>query len=246
MTDRAPQTLPRVPGDLLLAADPEPFPLLPARTALIVVDMQNAYASEKGYLDKAGFDLSGTQSVIAKVTQAVAAARMLGITIVWFQNGWDAEGIEAGGAGSPNYWKSNALRLMREQPELGGTLLSKGSWDYALVPQMQRAPGDILIQKPRYGGFSGTQMEMMLRARGIRDILFCGVATNVCVESTLREAFHREFWPVLIEDACWQGGPRFVHEATVFNVRTFFGWVAKTEALTALAGAMPSGRGSAA
>ncbi|MBP0443300.1 isochorismatase family protein [Roseomonas sp. SSH11] len=235
MTDRAPQDLPRVEGDLLLQAEPEPFPLLPARTALIVVDMQNAYASREGYLDKAGFDLSGAQSVIDKVAQVVAAARMLGITIVWFQNGWDPEGIEAGGPGSPNHWKSNALRLMREQPELEGTLLAKGSWDYALLPQMQRAPGDILIQKPRYGGFSGTQLEMMLRARGIRDILFCGVATNVCVESTLREAFHREFWPVLVEDACWQGGPRFVHDATVFNVRSFFGWVAKTEALTSLA-----------
>ena len=235
--DRTPQELPRVPGDRLLPAEPEAFPILPARTALIVVDMQNAYASKEGYLDKAGFDLSGTRSVIGNVVQAVAAARMLGIQIVWFQNGWDAEGVEAGGSGSPNYWKSNALRLMRERPELEGTLLAKGGWDYALVPEMQRAPGDILVQKPRYGGFNGTQLEMMLRARGIRDILFCGVATNVCVESTLREAFHREFWPVLVEDACWQGGPRFVHDATVFNVRTFFGWVTTTAALTALAAA---------
>jgi ureidoacrylate peracid hydrolase len=235
MTDRTPQELPRVAGDRLLPAEPEAFPLLPSRTALIVVDMQNAYASEEGYLDKAGFDLSGAQSVIGKVTQVVAAARMLGIPVVWFQNGWDPEGTEAGGPGSPNYWKSNALRLMREQPELAGTMLAKGTWDYALVPQMQRAPGDILIQKPRYGGFNGTQLEMMLRARGIRDILFCGVATNVCVESTVREAFHREFWPVLVEDACWQAGPRYAHDAAVFNTRTFFGWVTTTAALMELA-----------
>jgi ureidoacrylate peracid hydrolase len=231
-----PQQLPRVPGDLLLRADPEPFPLLPSRTALIVVDMQNAYASPGGYIDRAGFDLSGAAAVTEKVAQLVAAARLLGITLVWFQNGWDPEGIEAGGPGSPNYWKSNALRLMREQPELAGTLITKGGWDYALLPQMQRAEGDILIQKPRYGGFSGTALEPMLRARGIRDILFCGIATNVCVESTLREAFHREFWTVLVEDACWQGGPRAVHEATVFNVRTFLGWVTTTEAVRALAG----------
>ena len=235
MTDRTPQDLPRTQGDRLLPAEPEAFPLLPSRTALIVVDMQNAYASREGYLDKAGFDLSGTRSVIGNVQKVIAAARLLGITVVWFQNGWDPEGIEAGGPGSPNYWKSNALRLMREQPALEGTLLAKGGWDYALVPEMQPAPGDLLIQKPRYGGFNGTQLEMMLRARGIRDILFCGVATNVCVESTLREAFHREFWPVLVEDACWQGGPRHVHDATVFNVRTFFGWVTTSAALTDLA-----------
>jgi len=236
MTDRAPQDLPRVPGDLLLPAEPEAFPLLPARAALIVVDMQNAYLSADGYLDRAGFDLSGARSVIGNVARVVAAARLLGVQIVWFQNGWDPEGVEAGGPGSPNHWKSNALRLMRERPELAGTLLSKGGWDHALVPEMQRAPGDILVQKPRYGGFNGTQLEMMLRARGVRDLLFCGVATNVCVESTLREAFHKEFWPVLVEDACWQGGPRYVHDATVFNVRTFFGWVTTTDAVAALAG----------
>ena len=100
----------------------------PKDTALIVVDMQNAYASPEGYLDKAGFDIGGAAAVIGQIGQACEAARAAGVQVVYFQNGWDPAYVEAGGEGSPNWWKSNALKTMREKPELEGQLLAKGGW----------------------------------------------------------------------------------------------------------------------
>src|SRR3954466_16178754 len=220
-------TVPRE-GAVTVPARPENLPIDPRETALIVVDMQNAYASPGGYLDLAGFDIEGSAGVIEKIALAVEAARRAGVQVVFFQNGWDAGYAEAGGPGSPNWWKSNALKTMRDRPELEGTLLAKGTWDYALVDRLKPQPGDIVIPKPRYSAFFNTALDSMLRARGIRNLAFCGIATNVCVESTLRDGFHLEYFGVLLEDACHQAGPPAMHEATVYNVEKFFGWVANT------------------
>ena len=213
------------PGAVTIPARPENLPIHPRETALIVVDMQNAYASPGGYLDLAGFDIEGAAAVIEKIALTVEAARTAGVQVVFFQNGWDPDYVEAGGEGSPNWWKSNALKTMRERPELAGTLLAKGTWDYALVDRLAPQKGDIVIAKPRYSAFYNTALDSTLRARGIRNLAFCGIATNVCVESTLRDAYHREYFGVLLEDATHQAGPAFLQQATVYNVETFFGWV---------------------
>lgn len=212
-----------------LPARPEPIAFPPAQSALIVVDMQNAYATPGGYLDLAGFDVSATAPVIEKIQQAVTAARAAGVQIIWFQNGWDADYVEAGDAGSPNFHKSNALKTMRKRPELQGTLLAKGGWDYALVDALQPQPGDIVLPKPRYSGFFNTSLDSMLRSRGIRHLIFTGIATNVCVESTLRDGFFLEYFGVVLEDATYQAGPPFAQQAAIFNIETFFGWVSSVD-----------------
>ncbi|WP_313685849.1 pyrimidine utilization protein B [Pantoea sp.] len=216
-------------AQVTLPARPEAIAFPPAQSALIVVDMQNAYATEGGYLDLAGFDVSATKPVIAKIHQAVTAARAAGIQIIWFQNGWDDKYIEAGDAGSPNFHKSNALKTMRKRPELQGTLLAKGGWDYALVDELVPQPGDIVLPKPRYSGFFNTPLDSMLRSRGIRHLIFTGIATNVCVESTLRDGFFLEYFGVVLEDATYQAGPSFAQQAAIFNIETFFGWVSDTD-----------------
>ena len=108
----------RQTGQPVLPAKPEPLTLNPAETAVIVVDLQNAYASKNGYLDKAGFDVSTTAPVIENTTKVLETARAAGMPVVFLQNGWDADYKEAGGPGSPNWYKSNALKTMRKQPEL--------------------------------------------------------------------------------------------------------------------------------
>lgn len=216
------------PAARYLPARPEPIMIRPAETALIIVDMQNAYASPGGYLDLAGFDIEGSAGVIDRIALAVEAARKAGVTVVFFQNGWDPDYVEAGGPGSPNWWKSNALKTMRERPELEGTLLAKGTWDYALVDRLKPQPGDIVIEKPRYSAFYNTALDSMFRARNIKTLAFCGIATNVCVESTLRDGFFLEYFGVLLEDATHQAGPAFLQEASVYNVEKFFGWVSST------------------
>lgn len=212
------------PRRLELPALPEPVTLDPASTALIVVDMQNAYAARGGYLDIAGFDLAGIDAVNTNVATLAQMCRERGVQVVFLQNGWDAEYVEAGGPESVNVAKSNALRVMRERPELHGSLLSKGGWDYQLIDALSVQEGDLLVPKPRYSGFVNTPLDSMLRSRGIRTLLVCGVASNVCVETTIRDAFGLEYHPVMVEDCCLQAGPRAMHDATVFNVRTFFGW----------------------
>lgn len=208
-----------------LPARPEPLRINLKETAVIVVDMQNAYASPGGYLDLAGFDISGAAAAIDKIRTTVEAARAAGIPVIFFQNGWDKDYAEAGGPGSPNWYKSNALKTMRRRPELAGQLLAKGGWDYALVDALKPEPGDIVIPKSRYSGFFNTNIDSVLRARGIRNLVFTGIATNVCVESSLRDAFHLEYFGVVLEDATHQAGPDFAQRAALFNIETFFGWV---------------------
>lgn len=219
----APEAPARSP--FVLPARPEPIRLNPAETALIIVDMQNAYASAGGYLDIAGFDIAGAAACISRIATAADAARRAGMPVLYFQNGWDPGYTEAGGPGSPNWHKSNALKAMRKNPELQGKLLAKGGWDYALVDALAPKPGDIVVPKTRYSGFFNTNIDSLLRARGIRNIVFTGIATNVCVESSLRDAFHLEYFGIVLEDATHAAGPDFAQKAALYNIETFFGWV---------------------
>lgn len=215
-------------ASITLPAKPEALSLDLSSSALIVVDMQNAYASPGGYIDLAGFDISGAEVATANIQRAIGAARTVGMQVVFFQNGWDPEYQEAGGPGSPNWHKSNALKTMRARPELQGKLLAKGGWDYALIDALQPMPGDIIIEKPRYSAFFNTNLDSMLRARGIRNLVFTGIATNVCVESTLRDGFFLEYFGVVLHDATHHAGPDFVKQASLYNIEQFFGWVSST------------------
>lgn len=207
-----------------LKAKPEDITIDLAACAVIVVDMQNAYLSKGGYLDLAGFDRDGAEDVVTAMRHLLADVRSAGVPIIYLQNGWDPVYREAGGPDSPNQMKSNALRLMRRRPELAGTLLAKGGWDYELRDEIAMQDGDILIQKSRYSGFVSTPLDSMLRSRGIKYLLVAGVATNVCVETTIRDAFGLEYHAVLVTDCCHQAGPSYLQDATIYNVETFFGW----------------------
>ena len=211
-----------------LPARPEPIRVVPSETAVVVIDMQNAYASPGGYVDQAGFDISGAAGTIDQIAKVLEVARGAGVQVVYLQNGWDPDYVEAGGPGSPNWHKSNALKTMRQRPELAGQLLARGGWDYDLVEGLGPQPGDVVIGKTRYSAFFNSQLDSVLRSRGIKTIVFVGIATNVCVESTLRDGFHLEYFGVMLEDATHHLGPPMMQEATVYNVEKFFGWVSTT------------------
>lgn len=213
----------------ILQARPEPIRMSPAETAVIVVDMQNAYSSKGGYVDLAGFDISGTQNTISNITKILEAARASGTQIIYFQNGFDKDYTEIGAPGSPHWYKSHALKTMRARPELHGQLLARETWDHEIVDDLKPQPGDIVVPKIRYSGFFNTSVDSILRSRGIRNLVFVGIATNVCVESSLRDAFHLEYFCVLLEDATRANGPEFMQQAVVYNVEKFFGWVATVD-----------------
>lgn len=213
------------PRRITLPARPEPITVDAGETAVVVIDMQNAYASPGGYVDLAGFDIAGAAGAISQIAAVLETARAAGVQVIYLQNGWDPDYVEAGGPNSPNWHKSNALKTMRARPELAGQLLARGGWDYALVDALAPQPGDICLHKTRYSAFFNSQLDSVLRARDIRNIVFVGIASNVCVESTLRDGFHLEYFGIMLDDATHHLGPDFVREATVYNVEKFFGWV---------------------
>ncbi len=178
-----------------LPARPHPLSLNVAETAVIVIDMQNAYASLGGYVDLAGFDISGAAAVIGRIGDALKVARAAGVQVIYLQNGWDSSYVEAGTPGSPNWHKSNALKTMRRRPELQGKLLARGGWDYDIIDALTPQPGDIRVARRatvRVLQFA-TRQHSFVRAAS-RNLVFVGIATNVCVESTLRDGFHLEYF----------------------------------------------------
>lgn len=218
----------------ILAATPEPIELPLEHTALIVVDMQNGYASLGGYRDLAGKDIGPAQAVIDRTREVLAAARSAGLCIAYLQNGWDPELKNSGGPSSPNWYKSNPLKLMRERAALRGKILTHGSWDYSFVEGLEPDPQDFIVPKGRYSGFCGTDLDNLLRSRGIRHLVFVGIASNVCVESTIRDAYFREYFCVFVRDATQASGPAFIQDAVIYNVETFLGWVTNTAELCAV------------
>lgn len=215
--------------EVLLPAEPEPIKLELERTAVLVVDMQNAFASLGGMLDLAGVDVGPAHDAVANAALVLDAARAAGLPVIYLVMGYPEDGSTAGGADSPNPRKELSLTLARERPELRGKLLTFGTWDFEIVEALRPGPADVVITKSRYSGFHGTSLDSVLRSRGIRNLLMIGIASNVCVESTLRDAYFNEYWPILVEDATMPAGSPEVHRATLYNVQTFFGWTSTAE-----------------
>ncbi|MBZ5580521.1 MAG: isochorismatase family protein [Acidobacteriia bacterium] len=209
---------------LKLNARPEPVEIDWEKSAVVVVDMQNSFASRQGMLDLAGFDISGAPQVVRSIASMLDAARPAGIPIVYLQVGYRADLSDSGGPDSPNWHKELGIRMMNSRPELKGKLVTIGTWDFAIVDELQPHAGDLVVVKTRYSGFAHTALDAELRQRGIRYLFFTGIATNVCVESTLRDAYFLDYWPILITDGAMAAGPPAMHEATVQNVENFFGW----------------------
>jgi len=202
-----------------------------ARSALVVVDMQNAFASKGGMLDIAGMDISGAARVVRVIVDVVAAARAVTLPVVYLQMAYKPDLSNSGGPQGPNWHKELGLRVMSERMELRGKLLVEGTWDSAIVDDLTPRAEDLVVTKTRYSGFARTNLDEELRARGIQYLFFCGITTNVCVETTLRHAFVLDYWPILLRDAAMPAGPPAMHEATLFNVESFFGWTIGAEEL---------------
>jgi len=214
-----------------IQAEPEPIEIDFSKTAVIVVDMQNAFVHRGGYWDLAGWDISAIEKIIKPCQEIVYAAREKGIKVIYLQMGCSSDLSDIGGQDSPNWRKSRGLALIRQRTELKDKLYIYGSWGADIIEELVPEPGDVVIRKQKYDGFIGTNLDIVLRTYAVKYLLFVGTATNICVESTLRHAFFLEYFPILIADAVSQLGPSTTQEATIFNVRSIFGWVTTSEKL---------------
>jgi ureidoacrylate peracid hydrolase len=184
-------------------ARPEPVSVDLKKSAVVVVDMQNAFASKQGMLDLAGVDISGAPHVVESIRSILDEARPAGNPVAYLQMGYQPDLSDSGGPSAPNWHKELGIRMMNRRPELKGKLVTVGTWDFGIVDELKPQPDDLVVVKTRYSGFANTSLDAELRSRGIRYLFFTGIATNVCVESTLRDAFFLDYWPMLITDATW-------------------------------------------
>ncbi len=211
---------------VVVTAKPEPIKLDTKRTALIVVDMQNTFCKKGGIFDYLGkLDEMKVNHIINRDKKVIEACRDKGIKVVYLRMGYRRDLSNAGGPESPNYYKELGVVAMRMYPELKGKFLTMGTKDWQIIDELKPQAGDIVVDKHRYSGFSNTELDTILRTYNIKYLLFIGLATNVCVESTLRDAYFHEYFPILLSDGCGNIGPESTQEATIWNVTEVFGWV---------------------
>jgi ureidoacrylate peracid hydrolase len=228
---KEPSGFSRQPKIARVPAKPDPIEIDLHRTAVIVVDMQNAFVSKGGMFDLFGWDIARAGEVIAKNRSLIDAARAAGCRVVFLKMSYEPDYSNSGGPESPNWHKEVGLVMMRSHPEYWGRFVTAGSWDEEICDELQPREGDVVVRKQRYSGFAGTRLDTALKTYRIKYCIYTGVATNVCVESTLRDGYFMDYWPILVSDAVDHAGPSHNQEATLWNVEHLFGWVATTDDL---------------
>jgi ureidoacrylate peracid hydrolase len=208
-----------------IEAEPEPIEIDLLKTAIIVVDMQNAFVRKGGYFDLLNIDVSATEGIIEPCKNIISGAHAKGIKIVYLQHAYSPDLSDTGPKGSSISCKSQLLTLIHQRPELKDKLCLSGSWGVEIIEELKPEPGDIVVKKQKYDGFTGTNLNIILKTLGIKYLIFMGTATNICVESTLRRSFFLDYFPILVSDAVSQKGPKMMQEAAIINVQSTFGWV---------------------
>ena len=218
-------------GLVTLDAEPEPLQIDLQRSAIIIIDMQNCFVSRGGMFDLWGLDIKPCQEIVTPINKIAGAARASGVRIIYTAHQYSLDLREGGGPDSPMWYKASTITHIREHPEWRDKLQIRGTWGAQIVEQLKPQEDDIVIEKQRYSAFYQTNLDMILKTYGIRYLLFTGLATNICVESSVRDAFYTGYFPILISDACANAGPSYTQDATIYNIKLCYGWVMTSEDL---------------
>ena len=223
---------------IVIDAKPEAWEIELARTAVIVVDMQNDFGSDGGMMALAGIDISGNRAIIIPTARMLAAARRAGILVVYLKMAFLADLSDAGVPDTPNWLKHLPLRAGETTTAPNGVasrLLIRDTWNTDIVAELQPDPNDIVLYKHRYSGFYETDLDKILKSRSIKNLIFAGWTTSVCVESTVRDAMFRDYSCLVLEDCTAEpignGLPRSNHEASLLAIQILFGWVSESTKL---------------
>jgi nicotinamidase-related amidase len=207
------------------------------RTAKIVIDMQNDFCAPGGWVDHLGADFSPDRAPIEPLQRLLPALRSAGVPVIWVNWG-NRPDLANMPPNQIHLYKPSGVGvgLGDPLPGSGAHVLEKDSWAAAVVDELVQAPEDIKVDKYRISGFWDTPLDSILRNLGVRSILFAGVNTDQCVLHSLTDANFLGYGCIMVEDCCATTSPGFCTEATVWNVKKCFGFVADSSAVIAALG----------
>ncbi|HEX3953906.1 MAG TPA: isochorismatase family cysteine hydrolase [Stellaceae bacterium] len=221
----------------LVEAEPYAFELSPSETALVIIDMQRDFLEPGGFGAILGNDVSLLRKTIVPTGNLLAAARAAGITVIHTREGHRPDLTDL-----PPAKKARgklAVGIGDEGPM--GRILVRGEPGHDIIPELYPIAGEPVIDKPGKGAFHATDLHAVLQNRGIKQLIVCGVTTEVCVNTTVREANDRGYDSLVVEDCCGSYFPEF-QEMGLKMIKAqggIFGWVATSEAVIA---ALPTAR----
>jgi ureidoacrylate peracid hydrolase len=186
----------------------------PRYAALIVVDVQNDFVSPEGSAGKRGDDVGAAMAMIPNLTGLIDQARRVGLTIIYIRT-------------THSDWTDTASWIYRTSQKSGLSTCREGSWGAEFYDGIAPLPTERVVIKHRYSAFINTDLNTVLKARGIQSVLVCGVATNVCVETTARDGYMYDYYVTMIDD-CSAAYDAKLHMSTLENIRRHFGLVASS------------------
>jgi ureidoacrylate peracid hydrolase len=187
----------------------------PRYAALIVVDVQNDFVSPEGSAGKRGDDVGAAMAMIPNLTRLIDQARKVGLTIVYIRT-------------THSDWTDTPSWIYRTSQKSGLSTCREGTWGAEFYDGIAPLPSERVVIKHRYSAFINTDLNTVLKARGIQSILVCGVATNVCVETTARDGYMYDYYVTMIDD-CSAAYDAKLHMGTLENMRRHFGLVASVD-----------------
>jgi nicotinamidase-related amidase len=214
-----------------IEAEPVPLAVALAKTALIIIDMQRDFLEPGGFGEALGNDVSRLATTIKPCRAILDVARRRGLLVIHTREGHRPDLSDA----PPAKLERCAPGLRIGAPGPMGRILIRGEPGHDIVAALYPAVGEPVIDKPGKGAFYQTELELMLRNRGIENLIVCGVTTEVCVNTTVREANDRGYRCIVLADCCGSYFPEF-HEAGLAMIKAqggIFGWVSSSKPVIA-------------